>query len=310
MKRVRTQFGLTSWNNHIAIAGGRSSLLELEESNHNLASVEIYNAEKEVWETLIEAKESRISPVMCYFKEKLYVIGGIKFVDEAIELKDTVNKMSCNSIEMFDLLNKTACFIEISTQIHSFITACACSPLADNSLLLLSSTLLGDHQEFSQCELKIDSEKKEATINVYGTDNDEFYGYSSQNCVLFGNKYIVFPFNNTLINDSNCGLLIEYDLANSDGIWLGSDRQRVLIQVSSQVAAFFRRRNLLPNQVIEQETPGGDILISTTVAQAEEVLPIIRYWIPHVRILEPIAMQQQLEETLASYLEAARSALK
>ena len=103
---------------------------------------------------------------------------------------------------------------------------------------------------------------------------------------------------------------VEYDLANSDGIWLGSDRQRVLIQVSSQVAAFFRRRNLLPNQVIEKEAPGGDILISTTVAQAEEVLPIIRYWIPHVRILEPIAMQQQLEETLASYLEAARSALK
>ena len=103
---------------------------------------------------------------------------------------------------------------------------------------------------------------------------------------------------------------VEDDLANSDGIWLGSDRQRVLIQVSSQVAAFFRRRNLLPNQVIEKEAPGGDILISTTVAQAEEVLPIIRYWIPHVRILEPMAMQQQLEETLASYLEAARSALK
>jgi predicted DNA-binding transcriptional regulator YafY len=97
---------------------------------------------------------------------------------------------------------------------------------------------------------------------------------------------------------------VEDDLANSDGIWLGSDRQRVLIQVSSQVAAFFRRRNLLPNQVIEKEAPGGDILISTTVAQAEEVLPIIRYWIPHVRILEPMAMQQQLEEGLASYLEA------
>ena len=97
---------------------------------------------------------------------------------------------------------------------------------------------------------------------------------------------------------------VEEDLAKSDGIWLGSDRRRVLIQVSSQVATFFRRRNLLPNQVIEKELAGGDILVSTTVAQADEVLPIIRYWIPHVRILEPIAMQQQLEEGLASYLEA------
>ena len=100
---------------------------------------------------------------------------------------------------------------------------------------------------------------------------------------------------------------VEEDLAKSDGIWLGSDRRRILIQVSSQVATFFRRRNLLPNQVIEKESAGGDILVSTTVAQAEEVLPIIRYWIPHVRILEPIAMQQQLEESLASYLEASKS---
>ena len=100
---------------------------------------------------------------------------------------------------------------------------------------------------------------------------------------------------------------VEEDLAKSDGIWLGSDRRRVLIQVSSQVATFFRRRNLLPNQVIEKESAGGDILVSTTVAQAEEVLPIIRYWIPHVRILEPIAMQEQLEESLASYLEASKS---
>jgi predicted DNA-binding transcriptional regulator YafY len=100
---------------------------------------------------------------------------------------------------------------------------------------------------------------------------------------------------------------VEEDLASSDGIWLGSDRRRVLIKVSSQVATFFRRRNLLPNQVIEKEDPGGDILVSTTVAQAEELLPIIRYWIPHVHILEPSAMQQQLEESLASYLEASRS---
>lgn len=100
---------------------------------------------------------------------------------------------------------------------------------------------------------------------------------------------------------------VEEDLANSGGIWLGSGRRRVLIQVSSLVATFFRRRNLLPNQVIEKESAGGDILVSATVAQADEVLPIIRYWVPHVRILEPIAMQQQPEGGLASYLKASKS---
>ena len=98
---------------------------------------------------------------------------------------------------------------------------------------------------------------------------------------------------------------IEKDLANSDGIWLGSDRQKVLIQVSSQVATFFTRRNLLPNQVIEKEMDGGDILVSTTVVHSEEVLPIMRYWIPHVRIVEPPGYQQLLEQGLADYLQQA-----
>jgi predicted DNA-binding transcriptional regulator YafY len=98
---------------------------------------------------------------------------------------------------------------------------------------------------------------------------------------------------------------IEQDLASSDGIWLGSDRLKVLIQVSSQVASFFKRRNLLPNQVIEKEMDSGDILVSTTVVHSEEVLPIMRYWIPHVRIVEPPEYQRLLEQGLADYLQQA-----
>lgn len=96
---------------------------------------------------------------------------------------------------------------------------------------------------------------------------------------------------------------IEKDLAESDGIWFGAVRHRVLIQVSSQVASFFRRRNLLPNQLIEKDIGGGDILISTTVVHSDEVLPIIRYWIPHIRIMEPPEYQELLERGLADYLQ-------
>lgn len=96
---------------------------------------------------------------------------------------------------------------------------------------------------------------------------------------------------------------VDKELADSDGIWLGEVRHRVLIQVSSQVATFFRRRNLVPNQVIEKETAGGAILVASTVVHIDEILPIIRYWIPHVRVLEPPHYQQILEQGLADYLK-------
>jgi predicted DNA-binding transcriptional regulator YafY len=96
---------------------------------------------------------------------------------------------------------------------------------------------------------------------------------------------------------------VEKELADSDGVWLGAVRRRVLIQVGGSAAAFFKRRNLLPNQLIEREIEGGAILVSTTVVHSDEVLPIIRYWIPHVRILEPPEYQQLLELGLADYLQ-------
>ena len=96
---------------------------------------------------------------------------------------------------------------------------------------------------------------------------------------------------------------VDVELASSDSIWLGSPRQRVVLQISSQVADYFKRRKLVPNQLIEKELEGGDILVSTTVVSADEVLPVIRYWIPHVRILEPLAFQLQLEAGLIGYLQ-------
>lgn len=96
---------------------------------------------------------------------------------------------------------------------------------------------------------------------------------------------------------------IDSELALSDGIWLGKTRQRVVIRVRAQVAGYFKRRKLLPNQLIEREFDGGDIWVSTTVAHADEVLPIMRYWIPHVEILEPAALQKTLEEGLHGYLD-------
>jgi len=97
---------------------------------------------------------------------------------------------------------------------------------------------------------------------------------------------------------------IDQELAAADGIWLGAQRQRVLLRVAGVVAEYFKRRQLIAHQTIERELDGGDILVSTSVAHADEVLPIVRYWLPHVQVLEPPGFQQQLEAGLQAYLDA------
>lgn len=98
-------------------------------------------------------------------------------------------------------------------------------------------------------------------------------------------------------------LTVKKELSSNESIWLGSVRQRVMLRVDNTVAGYFRRRKLIVNQLIEREFEDGAILVSTTVAQAGEVLPIVRYWLPHVQILEPPEMQLELEAGLEQYLK-------
>jgi predicted DNA-binding transcriptional regulator YafY len=95
---------------------------------------------------------------------------------------------------------------------------------------------------------------------------------------------------------------VEQELASSDSIWLGAPRQRVQLQVKAQVAGYFKRRKLLPHQQIDRNLESGDLVVSTIVSHADELLPIVRYWIPHVRIMDPLEFQRQLEDGLAAYL--------
>jgi len=56
--------------------------------------------------------------------------------------------------------------------------------------------------------------------------------------------------------------------------------------------------------VIERTLDGSDMLVSTSVAHADAVLPMVRYWLPHIQIVELPGFQQQLEAGLRGYLAA------
>jgi predicted DNA-binding transcriptional regulator YafY len=95
---------------------------------------------------------------------------------------------------------------------------------------------------------------------------------------------------------------VERELQDNDSIWLGESRTDVVIEVSALVAPYFKRRKLIANQVIAQEWPDGRLIVSARVAHADQVLPIVRYWIPHLRITSPAAWQRELEQGLQRYL--------
>lgn len=96
---------------------------------------------------------------------------------------------------------------------------------------------------------------------------------------------------------------IDAKLAMEDGIWFTESQHEVVLKVSADVAGYFKRRKLIANQVIEKELADGGLLISAKVGHPNQVLPIIRYWMPHIRIISPDSWQQDLEQGIREYLQ-------
>ena len=91
------------------------------------------------------------------------------------------------------------------------------------------------------------------------------------------------------------------NLEEHQGVWFTQNHMEVVLEVDASVAKYFLRRDLLPNQKVLDHTTEG-LIVSTQVAYEEEILKIIRYWIPHLKITSPLYLQEKLEKSLQNYL--------
>jgi predicted DNA-binding transcriptional regulator YafY len=96
-------------------------------------------------------------------------------------------------------------------------------------------------------------------------------------------------------------------LEAEDGVWMSDTPIEVVLLVDKESAPYFRRRKLIANQVVEKELADGGLIIAAKVGHPNQVLPVVRYWLPHLRIVSPASLQKELEQGLAAYLQPPSS---
>ena len=105
------------------------------------------------------------------------------------------------------------------------------------------------------------------------------------------------------IPDQDIVKLVEDD----DSIWFGQDKQEIILSIDSQVAFYFKQRSILPEQQIVRELGDGGLLVSSKINHDMQLLPLIRFWIPHLKIVNPERLQDEMEKGLKEYLERRSS---
>ena len=100
---------------------------------------------------------------------------------------------------------------------------------------------------------------------------------------------------------------LESLLDNSISVWFQKDVEpfEVKLFVDASSAKFFKRRPL-PTQKIDLLHSDGSMEFSISITHEMEILPLVKYWIPHLFIIEPLWIKEMLEEETLSYLELSK----
>lgn len=91
-------------------------------------------------------------------------------------------------------------------------------------------------------------------------------------------------------------------LEDENSIWFGQEKSEVILKVHADVVLHFMQRQLLPEQQLVKELEDGGVLVSSKISHSMQLLPLVRYWIPHVEIISPEYLQNELKDELKEYL--------
>lgn len=96
---------------------------------------------------------------------------------------------------------------------------------------------------------------------------------------------------------------IAESLENSVSIWFNPKVKpyEVILEVDERATIYLERKKIYPNQKLYKRDDGtSEVVIKIT--HEEELFPILKYWIPHIRVQHPSDLQEKFESIIRTYL--------
>jgi predicted DNA-binding transcriptional regulator YafY len=156
------------------------------------------------------------------------------------------------------------------------------------------------------CKYKID-ETTTIKINPLKLVNYEGFWYlvavDTKNDIL--KKYYLKNITFVKITNDTFKVTEELDdlLENSVSIWFQEDIEPfdVTLYIDSKIAKYFQRKPISKTQSIEKISNDGCLEIKVTITHEMEILPIVKYWLPNIKIIQPQWVNDILDEQINLY---------
>ncbi len=97
--------------------------------------------------------------------------------------------------------------------------------------------------------------------------------------------------------------LVEERLKYANSVWFNLDEQFVVrLFIDKEIKKYFERKPLR-GQTIIGEDKDGSIEIEIKISNTMEILPLILYYIPYIKVLEPQSLADEIKNRVQGYLK-------
>jgi len=91
-------------------------------------------------------------------------------------------------------------------------------------------------------------------------------------------------------------------ISQNDINWFSNKLIEVTLQVDNEAKEYFTRKEILPNQKLIEENE-DNFIICTKVSYDDEILKLVKYWIPYIKIVKPEYLKKKLDIVLKEYIK-------
>ena len=159
-----------------------------------------------------------------------------------------------------------------------------------------------------KCDYDFEGYRKELDLKPLKIANYEGFWYlialDSRNDIL--KKYYLKNIKNIQLSEKTFKSTEKLDrlLDNSISIWFEQNTEpyRVVLNISADVAKYFKRKPISKSQITESLYEDGSMDVSVEITNDMEIIPFVKYWIPHIKVLSPIRIGKVIETDMKMYL--------
>ena len=77
---------------------------------------------------------------------------------------------------------------------------------------------------------------------------------------------------------------------------------KVVVEIDKSKISFFENKKFLPSQKIIDRLENGNLLLSFLITQEIEIEDLIKRWIPYLKVIEPISLDEKIKSDIKKYL--------